>query len=1031
MGARMTRGTFFLLVLFIAGTQMQAQVWDTIPPPTGGTVYDHVRSGQLHYCVIGEGESWDTQRSTPHIFCSVDDGASWTPMTLPTGSDAFRHSLLLDGTDRLFYLNEQKLYRTTDAGVTWMLMRTATNASSSLTELQVDASGRLYLLVMSEGVFTSTDHGTSWSICSTPSNRQLIIPTRIACIGNDLFLWWANVAETADTLFRSSDHGQSWTPFLTGMVPREVIDGGGGRLLVSRAPVSNGVTPFQILATRDGGMQWDTLHLGSTINASYDLRIVERRFLRIGIDTLLYFMDDSTSSRIILFSSDGGQSWSRLRDRSIEYCTSLSVDAANRLLVYGRWNGLLRYSGILTDMRQIGFIPLPVNRPPLPTNGNGMYACSEETFGASTLYHQSAGSVVWSMFAGPGVRLANSRVRMSTTVFFSPPDTVYTVIGNLARTTDLGRNWSTLLPSGSITHGNTSERRGRWILSGYDSMYVSENGGREWTAIPQPPSAMPFEPGPTAEVEGTLLQGDFRNQKLWRKAAADSAWISRPLPMRTEELISGTGNMLYARGWNSGGLLRTSNLGDSWETPHPAYGKAHALLMVGPDTLIALDTTRGLAISPDRGNSWTLRDLRDANPRAISLHDGVLYIGTQRLGILHTSVASLLSAFSSLYPENQTFCMPRDIEFRWTAEGLSEPFHFRCGSDSGFAAGTLYIDTTVNASSVFVRNLLPGTDYFWEVAHERSGGAIVRSTRSHFAVAALPLVDIVSPQSNAECINPIGEISWTWWRPCVESSDMEISLDDAFQTLESSIHVDGPETHAPYTLAFGTSYHVRVRSTAPSGAGPWSPVISFRTIDDTVAAPLQSEPANGSTFTAIPPSSIKWEAVDCVSRSEIVTSRTQDFSADTVTHAFRQNPYNYFPITGVQRLNGTYYWKVRAWRDSVPGQWSPVWSFTLDIPVNVEATPTAEVFRILPIYPQPAGAGSRRVTVECDVPASTSTTLIVCDMLGRERLRVPITDAPQNRQSIPIDVSALPSGQYLIVLQGGLQRESAPLLIVR
>jgi len=208
-------------------------------------------------------------------------------------------------------------------------------------------------------------------------------------------------------------------------------------------------------------------------------------------------------------------------------------------------------------------------------------------------------------------------------------------------------------------------------------------------------------------------------------------------------------------------------------------------------------------------------------------------------------------------------------------------------------------------------------------------------------------------------------------------------------------------------------------------------VISFRTIDDTVAAPLQSEPADGSTFTTVPPSFIKWSEVDCVERSEIVTARTPDFSADTVAHEFLQNPHNYLTVTGELRKNGTYYWKVRAWRDTVPGYWSPVWSFTLDIPVRVEAAPAANDFRILRIHPQPAGARSGFVTVECAIPASTSSDLMVYDMLGRARQRVTIACGGQSRQSIPIDISALPSGQYLIVLQGGARHDVAPLMIVR
>ena len=155
-------------------------------------------------------------------------------------------------------------------------------------------------------------------------------------------------------------------------------------------------------------------------------------------------------------------------------------------------------------------------------------------------------------------------------------------------------------------------------------------------------------------------------------------------------------------------------------------------------------------------------------------------------------------------------------------------------------------------------------------------------------------------------------------------------------------------------------------------------------------------------------------------------------SGDTVAHVFKQDPYNYLGMSGGQWRNGTYYWKVRAWRDTVPGHWSPAWSFTLDIPVDVETTAPPDDFRILRVYPMPAGGQGAQIIVDCVIPPGTATgELVVCDLLGRERLRVMVDAAAWSRQSVPIDVSAFPTGQYIIVLQGGSRRASTPLLITR
>ncbi|MBR9974440.1 MAG: hypothetical protein KFF77_02575 [Bacteroidetes bacterium] len=1029
MGSGIGRFAFACILVVVLGGHLHAQTWDTIPPPLGGRVSSHARHASLHYAVVCDETNWDSQPSTPYLFRSTNDGGTWQSVSLPAGMEAFRHTLLLDGPNRLYYLNEQKLFRTTDNGASWLLLRVATDASSSMTELRCDVTGRLYLMIMSEGVFTSTDHGMSWMPCTRPSGRQLILYTHLACVGSDLYLWWGNVAVTADTLFRSSDHGKTWSPFLTGMIPRDVIDGGSGRVIVTRSPILNGVVPLQILATGNGGAQWDTLYLGKTLSGGGTPYATDQSFVRGANGRLAYRVVDSTSTLGVLLSTDDGMNWSFHSDRSMEYAPSISFSEANELLVYGTRLGMLRYPRILADAEHIGFIPMTVNRPPVPSTGMGILACTSEEPGAASAFWREAGSSEWRMVLGPGIRSGTLQSRSATTLFLAPPDTIYASIGTFCRSTDFGRHWTTLFPGGALACGNTSEQRGTWIISSYDSIRVSTNKGRLWTSMSLPPQRFPERPGGVAEVDATTLHFYDIDPTLWRRGSLDTSWTSRALPWRTEELITGRGNLLYVRRSRSGEFMRSSDLGDTWEEPNPGYGTAHALLMVGPDTLIALDTTRGIAMSPDRGNSWTLVDLSAVQPRSIALHEGILYVGTRWHGILHTHVSGTLSAFSSLQPTDGSECQPTAVVLRWDAPSLAAPYRIRCALDVSFASG-MHIDTTIQATELPISGLLPGMTYYWDLSAMGSGGQAVRSMISRFTVAVLPSIEITDPSEDARCIDPIGIITWTG-QSCVEYSDVEFAFDQAFQSPALSIHVEGDTVQAVYSLSFGTQYHARVRSTSASGTGPWSRVVSFRTIDDTVTAPLQSEPADGSRITAGPPGFIRWEKVDCVRNSEIVVARAQDFSADTVAHMFKQDPYNYIVMSGGQWRNGTYYWKVRAWRDTVPGQWSPTWSFTIDIPVGVEAIAPAADFRILRVYPMPAGGQGTQVIVDCVMPGTATGVLVVCDLLGRERLRVPLSPAATEMRSLPVDVSLLPVGQYLIGLQDGTRRASAPLVIVR
>ncbi len=1017
------------VMLLMIGNSSHAQVWDTIPPPLGGMVLSTARSGTTHYALVGS-ERTDLQfRYYASLYRSVDDGEHWEliPLPLTETKTNWCNRLALDGPDRLYYQTENGVYRTTDGGTTWTDIGACLNSSGSIMEIVIDDSGRLYLLSLTIGIVTSVDRGNTWSSCTLPSGRKLMSAiAHITCIQEDLFQWWYGGYADADTLFRSTDHGTSWSPFLIGRNPLAVIDGGDGRVLVSQVMLgSAGAVPFRILSTDTEGQNWDTLYSTESISGYLESAVERHIFRRSETGTIAHITYNPAGALHFLISVDDGETWSTFENRSADYYDAVGFNDRGQLLIYGSNLGFFRYRNIPGDPELIGFAPLAMNHPTLVLSDGTIYAPSEARSCARIhMWDMSLRS--WTMLPGPPIRV-HFGPNSSTSVFVAPPDTIYTTNAGLARTTDQGRHWETIHPADQISYGNTSYATGRWFAVSSETIYLSENNGSTWKAVPSPES---LSVGRACAVECGSAVLCLSPTGLWRKNSLDSVWIERIMPFGCKAVTTGMDGILFIRNREGTKIARSSDRGDSWQSLPTGFGSVDGLLALSKDTLIALDTTRGIAISPDQGNSWTLIHLPGVMPRSIAMKDRMLYLGTERIGILRTALENVLAPITLVQQLDDEACAPLDLSLAWSAPALSGTFRVRFGTDPSFSASTILLDTLVNGSALTLNNLAPGTRYYWDVGTANSQIGTIRSVVSSFRTAQIPVTEISIPVPGAGCVDLNTEIVWAAI-DCADSSCVQISTDPDFRSIESATRVYGATNTATVALAYGTNYYARVRSTTSSGPGPWSPVISFRTIDDTVAAPLQSEPADGSTFTAVPPSFIKWSEVDCVERSEIVTARTPDFSADTVAHEFRQNPNNYITMTGELRKNGTYYWKVRAWRDTVPGYWSPVWSFTLDIPVRVEAAPAADDFRILRIHPQPAGARSGSVTVECAIPASTSSALMVYDMLGRERQQVRIARGGQSRQSIPIDISALVSGQYLIVLQDGARHDVAPLMIMR
>jgi photosystem II stability/assembly factor-like uncharacterized protein len=1016
------------VILLMIGISSHAQVWDTIPPPMeGGYVLSTVRKGHVHYALLGRDFNEQLGRYVADLFKSTDDGESWQQLSLPAEIPAKFHRVALDSLGGIYYFTEWNMYRTTDDGVTWNMITSGIDTFRPVGQLRIDTASRLYLLSGTVGYITSSNGGRTWSPRTLPSPRKMGPNGNIACVGEDLYLWWG-YQETADTLYRSTDQGATWNPFLQGRSPLEVIDGGSGRILVSQRMREGGIVPFRILATTDDGQNWDTLFTTNTVGGFVESSIERALFRRSDQGTLAHVLYDTTRVLHILLSPDDGATWTLLSNGNINYRSVVGFNERGHLLVYGGDFGFLRYRTLSGDPERTGFSPLSLNKAPAVLPDGGLYALSEMNREAQIFFWTPA-TRTWSSLSGRATYYCNPIIKPSASLFTAPPDTLFAPTGRLARTTDMGRTWSNIIPAEVISYGNTSIAAGRWFAVSWDSIYVSGNNGRDWEVMP-----VPFRPnipfGIAVENDSAIFYLPGIETEIWRKPVGGSTWSSHSIPWRSVTVVTGMENSLFLCSFSGTEIARSSDQGTSWEELTKGFGTAHELLACAKDTLIALDTTRGLAVSPDRGNSWTRIHLPGIMPRSIAMKGRMLYLGTERLGILRTALENILAPITlSQQPEDEA-CAPLDLALAWSAPALSGPFRVRFGTDPSLSASTILLDTLVSGSALTLNNLAPGTRYYWDVVAANSQIGTFQSVVSSFRTAQIPVTEISIPVPGAGCVDPNTEIVWTAV-DCADSSDVQISSDPEFRSMESATRVYGETNTATVALAYGTNYHARVRSTTSSGQGPWSPVISFRTIDDTVVAPLQSEPADGSTFTTVPPSFIKWSEVDCVERSEIMTARAPDFSADTVAHEIRQNPNNYITLTGELRKNGTYYWKVRAWRDTVPGYWSPVWSFTIDIPLRVEAAPAADDFRILRIHPQPAGARSGSVTVECAIPASTSSELTVYDMLGRARQRVTTARGGQSRQSIPIDISTLPSGQYLIILRGGSRSDVAPLSIVR
>lgn len=119
------------------------------------------------------------------------------------------------------------IYRSRDGGATWEdLGDPAAPIPNNDPDLAVDVDGtvwesRLYALACNE-VSVSRDQGDTWStfpvVCEGPvGDRQYVVPAE----GGTAYLYWHQVPTFYQTVMKTTDYGQTWTPTM----PAETPDG--------------------------------------------------------------------------------------------------------------------------------------------------------------------------------------------------------------------------------------------------------------------------------------------------------------------------------------------------------------------------------------------------------------------------------------------------------------------------------------------------------------------------------------------------------------------------------------------------------------------------------------------------------------------------------------------------------------------------------------------------------------------------------------------------------------------------------------
>ena len=235
---------------------------------------------------------------------------------------------------------------------------------------------------------------------------------------------------------------------------------------------------------------------------------------------------------------------------------------------------------------------------------------------------------------------------------------------------------------------------------------------------------------------------------------------------------------------------------------------------------------------------------------------------------------------------------------------------------------------------------------------------------------------------------------------------LQVATDASFGNMvfESDVLTDATVT-VPGLSAW-TLYYWRVRACGPAGCSRWSEFRSFRTM---IGAPVLLTPLAGEQppYDAV---SVSWQPVDGARHYELQVSEFVNFGA---LERDEQNLPDTTYVTALQA--GTqYHVRVRAVSADGPGAWSAPTSFTTSTVAGIAALRGPVLPQLLTPFPHPFGD---RVVLRFNLPRASEAHLELHDLAGRRVMVLGEGWYESGVSEIPVDMTPLPAGVYLLALR--------------
>lgn len=260
----------------------------------------------------------------------------------------------------------------------------------------------------------------------------------------------------------------------------------------------------------------------------------------------------------------------------------------------------------------------------------------------------------------------------------------------------------------------------------------------------------------------------------------------------------------------------------------------------------------------------------------------------------------------------------RDITLAWEPLAGVDGYEWQVCTDSSFADMPTGQHGITSATSVGLNSLEPFTIYYWRVRAVSPASGPWSAVRLFLTAAyelAAPLLQYPLDAAQGMPLRP--DFRWSEVKGAT-AYEVEVAAQPDFINPSAQKTTSALGWQPGSNLDYGGRYYWRVRAGAPV-PGPWSEVWSFSVLEDTLGIPLLQSPSAGAPAVPLRPLLV-WSAVPRATSYEVAVSLQPDFG---VLALYRKLGQNSWQVEAELQPQTGYYWRVRALKTGVTGEWSP------------------------------------------------------------------------------------------------------------